>query len=860
MKMYGFLISYSRHYSAMSKYSDLRSVLEHDENDTQFLFSIYEEKNIPFGLRETYHAWIDSKDWTDENQRFAAQWFEELISKVNRANELCFIPIKNRLKKNFDDPLQFFKALQECLKTEQRIIETFYEKQEACKVNQGSTVIETIYPQESSSPEQPHRNRLNQLSLLRGEIAQAIGNMEQDNSNQETAPSPTGTKSRRLESDGLASQSNLYLLSKYLEKLCNYLNQFIEICSAEHAALLSDVMAWRNEQKFPIGELEAKDFLSLDVMQKLFCEFFLLCEECMALTIKAVPLILKVKSKQELNVIMNKYYTSLLEKMKTLVRDSIIIEMQPPQLMKLKDKESKDFAVILRCLLPSFKCPSVLYEAVEATFFNAAGESNNSIKNNSAKFVQSNGIVTARFNKLIVKDFKTLPCDVKVAEQKYYMSFKTTASIKFPALKEPLKVPNMEVGNCPYYLSPINNQLTIPIQIKSLSIVARTSHTSQECNCMATIIWDNAFRELNQLPESTVRRVSWKDFINLLKVECFKQTRRILTQENIEFFKEKLIGPVDDSTTEITWKKFNEETIPPNNSFTFWRWYHATLNFISKCLPNVWRDNKIIGYITKQRTNELMSGKPNGTFLLRFSETYINKKSVPYGALSVAVVLDNEVAHGNPFFLKELYDKETNRSKEQSFGLMLTRMGIEDELLDKPLLYLYPREPINVAFADFMDEEDAVNLDGYLPLRREQKMQARRRIGSGSSGPISPMSSCLSDAPLTPSTQFSCLSPAPSSPGGSLPLPGTYPHQTTAREFSIPQLSADDVSTQLCTIQNLVNVDVPFSQQVPYQINSSYCNGPNVVTEIMDTTSLGNLTSLVLRDLEEGFSNEMEIE
>ena len=85
----------------------------------------------------------------------------------------------------------------------------------------------------------------------------------------------------------------------------------------------------------------------------------------------------------------------------------------------------------------------------------------------------------------------------------------------------------------------------------------------------------------------------------------------------------------------VTWAQFNRETLQ-NRSFTFWQWFNGVMDCTrSKHVIQHWNDRAIIGFIGKNESQEKLLQKPNGTFLLRFSDSEI-------GGITIAWVYETE--------------------------------------------------------------------------------------------------------------------------------------------------------------------------------------------------------------------------
>lgn len=77
----------------------------------------------------------------------------------------------------------------------------------------------------------------------------------------------------------------------------------------------------------------------------------------------------------------------------------------------------------------------------------------------------------------------------------------------------------------------------------------------------------------------------------------------------------------------ITWSQCFKDKLP-NRSFTFWEWLYSYMKLTKDKLAGPWMDGLIHGFISKERAKELLSNRPLGTFICRFSESQLGKQNV----------------------------------------------------------------------------------------------------------------------------------------------------------------------------------------------------------------------------------------
>ena len=167
--------------------------------------------------------------------------------------------------------------------------------------------------------------------------------------------------------------------------------------------------------------------------------------------------------------------------------------------------------------------------------------------------------------------------------------------------------------------------LTLPIVV----IV----HGNQEANASASILWDNAFarpgRTLFQVPD----KVPWSELSSTLSSKWKREMncKFDLSQRAISYLGQKIFrGQAYADQTLVSWSLFNRENLP-GRPFTFWQWFDSAMCLMKhKLCINHWNDRAIVGFIHKRECEQILSQQPNGTFLMRFSDSEIGALSVIY--------------------------------------------------------------------------------------------------------------------------------------------------------------------------------------------------------------------------------------
>uniref|UniRef100_A0A8C0GCC3 Signal transducer and activator of transcription n=1 Tax=Chelonoidis abingdonii TaxID=106734 RepID=A0A8C0GCC3_CHEAB len=374
----------------------------------------------------------------------------------------------------------------------------------------------------------------------------------------------------------------------------------------------------------------------------------------------------------------------LLERLNTvlsaLVESSFLVEKQPPQVLKTQTKFQASVRFLLgpRLLQASAKPYVVKADIVtekQARELALGGystpESTGEIVHNTVALEINSTSVTscATFKNMLLKKIKR--CERKgsesVTEEKCAVLFSTDVTLG--------------PGNLPFHLQ----ALSLPIVV----IV----HGNQDNNAKATVLWDNAFSELERIPFVVAERVPWEKMCETLNLRFMAevQTSKGLLPEHYFFLAQKIFNnssasPEDFHNRSVSWAQFNKEILP-GRGFTFWQWFDGVLDLTKRCLKSYWSDRLIIGFISKQYVSKLLGPKPDGTFLLRFSDSEI-------GGITIAHVIRGkdgsfQVENIQPFSAKDLHIR-----------------SLGDRIRDlAQLRNLYPDKPKDQAFGSHYNKE-----------------------------------------------------------------------------------------------------------------------------------------------------------
>ncbi|XP_036889041.1 signal transducer and activator of transcription 5B [Sturnira hondurensis] len=310
-----------------------------------------------------------------------------------------------------------------------------------------------------------------------------------------------------------------------------------------------------------------------------------------------------------------------------LVTSTFIIEKQPPQVLKTQTK----FAATVRLLVggklnvhmnpPQVKATIISEQQAKSLLKNenTRNDYSGEILNNCCvmEYHQATGTLSAHFRNMSLKRIKR--SDRRGAE--------SVTEEKFTILFES----QFSVGG---------NELVFQVKTLSLPVVVIV-HGSQDNNATATVLWDNAFAEPGRVPFAVPDKVLWPQLCEALnmKFKAEVQSNRGLTKENLVFLAQKLFNSSsnhleDYSSMSVSWSQFNRENLPGRN-YTFWQWFDGVMEVLKKHLKPHWNDGAILGFVNKQQAHDLLINKPDGTFLLRFSDSEI-------GGITIAWKFDSQ--------------------------------------------------------------------------------------------------------------------------------------------------------------------------------------------------------------------------
>lgn len=634
---------------------------------------------FPIEVRHFLADWIEQQIWEDfepdnmEQEPHAKHQLDQVINMLQSmaqqntsvVDKMKLMQISKTLSLFQPQPLNFGVLVRDILRNEKTVL------------NNSPQIAPTQYQQESSIPN-IHVDRLVNKVLEVQDIRQKIHMLQEelnwDKQNYETLQgsiSPSNQDAQNIQKLQICIQQKEYNMNTMAAERVQLLQECVDCLDKCQACLISKLKTWCFEQhKATIGHPFDEN---LNPLQARF-------EQLLEMNAKLRQELLLVG---ELNLGLQEKLSALL---KVLVQSSIVVDKQPPQVIKTQSK----FSTTVRYLLGEKCAPGkpVVLKAQIITELQARSLGQQGVpSDNVGELINNTAILEhntatkstcATFRNMSIKKIKR--ADRKgsesVTEEKFALLFSTEITI---------------TGcDAPYRIQVISVPLVVIV------------HGSQDINALATIIWDCAFSEPDRIPFIVPERVPWRMMCNTLnsKFTSEVKTHQNLDNYNLHFLAQKIFDKpdyMDDfSNMMVSWSQFNKEVLP-GRSFTFWQWFEGVMELTKKHLHSYWSDKLIFGFIGKQHLHLILKDRPNGTFLLRFSDSEIGGITIAY--VSASENGGQKVQNIQPFTKKDLEIR-----------------CLGDRIRDiNYLTLLYPDIPKRV-FKKYYTELQTPTSTGYIPV------------------------------------------------------------------------------------------------------------------------------------------------
>uniref|UniRef100_A0A8C5HCD6 Signal transducer and activator of transcription n=1 Tax=Gouania willdenowi TaxID=441366 RepID=A0A8C5HCD6_GOUWI len=602
--------------------------------------SLYTLNTLPIEVRHYAAAWIESQRWED----FALEKLEqESQAQVLLDQIINVLQLLAQQNTNVVDRMKLMQI--KCI------------SQDVDHLELKVLEVQEIRKQMHQLQEELNWERQNHESLQQGSF-------------QQNGMDPPNTELQRLQKHIQQLEFKVNTMSTNHFQLLKDCVDCLDCCQT---GFISKLKAWRCEQhKAAIG-LPFDD--NLNPLQTW-------CEQLLAMN---------GKLRQELMLIGDQtldLQERLRQLLQTVIESSLVVDKQPPQVIKTQSK----FSTTVRYLLGEKVAPGkpvvlkaqIVNELQARNLGGMLGENVAELINNSAilEHNTTSKSTCATFRNMSIKKIKR--ADRKgtesVTEEKFALLFSTEI--------------NITGCDTPYRIQMISQPVVVIV------------HGSQDNSAVATIIWDCAFSEPDRVPFMVPERVSWRMMYNTLnsKFTSEVQTKHNLDQYHQHFLAQKIFNNcVDDfSNMMVSWFQFNKEVLP-GRTFTFWQWFEGVIELTKKHLRTYWSEGLIFGFIGKQHLHLILQNSPNGTFLLRFSDSEIGGITIAY--VSATENGGQKIQNIQPFTKRDL--------EIRSLG---------DRICDiDDIMYLYPACPKHEVFKKYYSGILPTTA-GYIPVSLQTKV------------------------------------------------------------------------------------------------------------------------------------------
>uniref|UniRef100_A0A0B7B603 Signal transducer and activator of transcription n=2 Tax=Arion vulgaris TaxID=1028688 RepID=A0A0B7B603_9EUPU len=676
----------------------------------------YYPSHFPMEVRYFLCQWIEEQQWSkidDRNPQYAPvaerilnEMLELLRQKAAELTSQEFFIIRIKLEESVQrlenlvktNPLDMVQVIKSCLAMEEKLIEQSEALQEHQIMNhdisgtdhQGisehilSEIQSLLHKTKSTENDSKNLQHKQESFIIRFSDSQKIIAQLQQLAQMSVSAERT-QKEMQLKSQKEQLDIQLQMLARELLQLRidlsrKYDQTIHNLQGLQKEILDNELISWKRRQQLTGNGLVMTNS-SLETLQQ-WCESLAdLIWQSRQQIKKSTQLQqqLPIKFPDGVEDLLPKLNDTITGLLSSLVTSTFIVEQQPPQVLK---KDAR-FGAVVRLLVggklnvhmnpPQVKATIISENQAKDLLRNdvkAKNDTSGEILNNNGtmEYQSSTGQLSISFRNMQLKKIKR--ADKKgseaVTEEKFCILFQSEFSVG-------------------------GNELVFQVWTLSLPVVV-TVHGNQECNATATVLWDNAFAEPGRVPFIVPDQVEWKALADQLNMKFMFHTGKGLSETNLTYIASKLFGKKDPSSCTVTWTQFNKDTLP-NRSFTFWEWFYAIQKLTKEHLKDLWTDDAIIGFVSKDQSQDWLSKQPMGTFLLRFSDS-------ENGGITIAWIGER----------KEVWNLAPFTSKD--FNIR----GLADRIRDlNSLVTLFPNKLKDQVFSKYYTSTaENVSNDGYI--------------------------------------------------------------------------------------------------------------------------------------------------
>uniref|UniRef100_A0A3B4GZT8 Signal transducer and activator of transcription n=1 Tax=Pundamilia nyererei TaxID=303518 RepID=A0A3B4GZT8_9CICH len=652
----------------MAQWIHMTQILQHLSYET--VSSLYPPNTFPIEVRHYISEWIENQRWEDFSQEKVEQESQAQIlldqgismmqsvaqQNANVVEKMKLMQMSRQMELFHQQPLKFALMVRDLLRQERALINGVspfytspaqypaYPTNDMSKQDVDQLVLKVLEVQEI-------RKKMHQIQEELNWERQNFESAHSQGSFQQNGLDSANAEIKKLQTHIQQLEYNIQAMATKRSQLLKESMELLGICQKR---FLNRLTEWSWEQRKAAIGFPFDDNLS-------------------PLQTWAEQLLgMNGNLRQELMLtgeLTSELQEGLSQLVQVLIESSLIVDKQPPQVIKTQSK----FSTTVRYLLGEKVAPGkpvlvkaqIINEIQARNLANVHGDNVGELINNSAVLEHNAATKStcSNFRNMSIKKIKR--ADRKgsesVTEEKFALLFSSEI--------------NITGCETPYRIQVISQPVVVIV------------HGSQDNNAVATIIWDCAFSE-RVIPFVVPDRVPWRMMYNTLNSKFTSEvgTQHNLDQYNQHFLAQKVFDKPDFnedfSNMMVSWAQFNKEVLP-GRPFTFWQWFEGVMELTKKHLKTYWSEGLIFGFIGKQHLHLILKDRPNGTFLLRFSDSEIGGITIAY--VSATENGGQKIQNIQPFTKRDLEIR-----------------GLGDRIRDiDHITYLYPDFPKHDVFRKF---------------------------------------------------------------------------------------------------------------------------------------------------------------
>ncbi|XP_044527823.1 signal transducer and activator of transcription 5A isoform X4 [Gracilinanus agilis] len=661
-------------------------------------------QHFPIEVRHYLAQWIESQAWNSidldnpQDSVQAAQLLEGLIQELQKKAEHqvgedgFLLKIKlghyaTQLQSTYDRcPMELVRCIRHILYNEQRLVREATNcsspagnladamSQKHLQINQTFEELRLVT--------QDTENELKKLQQTQEyfiiQYQESLRNQAQFSQLSQLSPQERLTRETALQQKQVSLEAWLQreaqTLQQYRVELAEKHQKTLQLLRKQQTIILDDeLIQWKRRQQLAGNGGPPEG--SLDVLQS-WCEKLaeIIWQNRQQIR-RAEHLCQQLPIPGPVEEMLTELNATITDIISALVTSTFIIEKQPPQVLKTQTK----FAATVRLLVggklnvhmnpPQVKATIISEQQAKSLLKNenTRNECSGEILNNCCvmEYHQATGTLSAHFRNMSLKRIKRADRRgaESVTEEKFTVLFESQFSIGGNELVFQVK------GRVPF---------AVPDKV----------------------LWPQLCEALN------------------MKFKAEVQSNRGLTKENLVFLAQKLFNSSSNNMEDynnmaISWSQFNRENLPGWN-YTFWQWFDGVMDVLRKHHKPHWNDGAILGFVNKQQAHDLLINKPDGTFLLRFSDSEI-------GGITIAWKFDSPD--------RNLWNLKPFTTKDFSIRSLADRLGDLNYLI-----YVFPDRPKDEVFSKYYTPVLGKAVDGYVKPQIKQVVPEFISASADSSG------------------------------------------------------------------------------------------------------------------------------